>query len=132
MKINKLTENLKLLEAEDLASVDPKATSVDELADVINDTITDLSDGERELSDETATEVAQITKDIALKVDASQVAFVIEGNDYDDTKIENLLSKTLDRAYRTAKQVMKDGSKNGANVLIEGLPGAGKTAIVEA
>ena len=131
MKINKLTENLKLLEAEDLASVDPQSASVDDLADAINDEITELSNGERELSDETATEVAQITKDIALKVDASQVAFVIEGNDYDDTKIENLLSKTLDRAYRTAKQVMKDGSKNGANVLIEGLPGAGKTAIVE-
>lgn len=131
MKINKLTENLKLLEAEDLASVDPKATSVDELADAINDTITELSDGERELSDETAADVAKITKDIALKVDASNIAFVIDDNDYNDTKIENLLSKTLDRAYRTAKQVMKDGSKNGANVLIEGLPGAGKTAIVE-
>jgi hypothetical protein len=131
MKINKLTENLKLLEAEDLASVDPRTDSVADLADAINDTITELSDGERELAAETAAEVAQITKDIALKVDASNIAFVIDDNDYNDTKIENLLSKTLDRAYRTAKQVMKDGSKNGANVLIEGLPGAGKTAIVE-
>jgi hypothetical protein len=131
MKINKLTENLKLLEAEDLASVDPRTDSVADLADAINDTITELSDGERELSAETATEVAQITKDIALKVDASNIAFVIDEKDYNDTKAEGLLTKTLDRAYATAKMIMKDGSKNGANVLIEGLPGAGKTAIVE-
>ncbi len=131
MKINKLTENLKLLEAEDLASVDPRTDSVADLADAINDTITELSDGERELSAETATEVAQITKDIALKVDASNIAFVIDEKDYDDTKAAGLLTKTLDRAYATAKMIMKDGSKNGANVLIEGLPGAGKTAIVE-
>jgi hypothetical protein len=131
MKINKLTENLKLLEAEDLASVDPQSASVDELADAINDEITELSDGERELSDETAADVAKITKDIALQVDASQIAFVIDGNDYNDTKIENFLSKTLDRAYANAKRTLKKGGKNGANVLIEGLPGAGKTAIVE-
>lgn len=131
MKINKLTEDLKLLEAEDLASVDPTAASVDDLADAINDTITDLSDGERELADETAIEVAQITKDIALKVDAGQVAFVIDKNDYNDAKIENFLSRTLDRAYATAKRTFKASGKNGANVLIEGLPGAGKTAIVE-
>jgi UDP-3-O-[3-hydroxymyristoyl] glucosamine N-acyltransferase len=131
MKINKLTENLKLLEAEDLASVDPKVDSVEDLADAINDTITELSDGERELSDEKAAEVAKITKDIALQVDASNIAFVIDDNDYNDTKIENFLYKTLDRAYRTAKRTFKEGGKNGANVLIEGLPGAGKTAIVE-
>lgn len=131
MKINKLTENLKLLEAEDLASTDPRTDSVADLADAINDEITELSDGERELPDETAAEVAKITKDIALQVDASNIAFVIDDNDYNDTKIENFLSKTLDRAYRTAKRTFKDGGKNGANVLIEGLPGAGKTAIVE-
>lgn len=131
MKINKLTENLKLLEAEDLASVDPQSANVDELADAINDEITELSDGERELSDETAADVAKITKDIALQVDASQIAFVIEGDDYNDTKIENFLSKTLDRAYANAKRTFKKGGKNGSNVLIEGLPGAGKTAIVE-
>ena len=132
MKINKLNEDLRLVEAEETPVIDPREGSVTDLADAINDEITDLSDGERELSDDTATEVAQITRDIALKVDAGQVTFAIEDTDYDDAKIENRLTHALDRAYRTAKMNFKDGTKNGANILIEGLPGAGKTAIVEA
>jgi hypothetical protein len=131
MKINKLNESISLVEADEASVIDPRAGSVADLADAINDEITTLSDGERELSDETATEVAQITKDIALKVDAGQVAFTIDEADYDDAKIENRLTKALDRAYRTAKMNFKDGAKNGANILVEGLPGAGKTAIVE-
>ena len=132
MKINKLDESLRLVEAEESPVIDPQDGSVADLADAINDEITELSDGERELPDETAAEVAQITRDIALKVDAGQVAFAIEDADYDDAKVENRLTKALDRAYRTAKMNFKDGAKNGANILIEGLPGAGKTAIVEA
>ncbi len=132
MKINKLDESLRLVEADESTVIDPQEGSVADLADAINDEITDLSDGERELSDDTAAEVAQITRDIALKVDAGQVAFAIEDADYDDAKVENRLTHALDRAYRTAKMNFKDGTRNGANILIEGLPGAGKTAIVEA
>ena len=132
MKINKLDESLRLVEAEESPVIDPQAGSVEDLADTINDEINTLSGGERELSDETAADVAQVTRDIALKVDAGQVAFAIEDADYDDAKIENRLTKALDKAYRTAKMNYKDGAKNGTNILIEGLPGAGKTAIVEA
>ena len=132
MKINKLDESLRLVEADENPVIDPREGSVADLADNINDEINNLSDGERELSDETAAEVAQITRDIALKVDAGQVAFAIEDADYDDAKIENRLTRALDRAYRTARMNFKDGAKNGANILVEGLPGAGKTAIVEA
>ena len=131
MKINKLTENLRLIEADEAPVIDPQDGSVADLADAINDEITELSGGERELSDATATEVAQVTRDIALKVDAGQVAFAIDDADYDDAKIENRLTKALDRAYRTAKMNFKDGARNGSKILIEGLPGAGKTAIVE-
>ena len=132
MKINKLNESLKLVEEDELSSIDPQTDSVDDIADAIQDEISDFSDGEREISDEVADEAAKITKDIALKVDAGGVAIVIDKADYDDAKIENRLTKALDRAYRTAKTNFKDGGKNGANILVEGLPGAGKTAIVEA
>lgn len=131
MKINKLDESLKLVEAGESPVIDPQEGSVADLADAINDEITELSGGERELSDATATEVAQITRDIALKVDAGQVAFVIDDADYDDAKIENRLTKALDNAYRDAIMNFKDGAKNGSNILIEGLPGSGKTATVE-
>lgn len=130
MKINKkLNEDLRLVEESEV--IDPQEGSVADLADAINDEITELSDGERELSDETATEVAQITRDIALKVDAGQIAFTIDSADYNDAKIENRLTMALDEAYETAKRNYKNNSKNGANILVEGLPGAGKTAIVE-
>ena len=131
MKIKKLNESIKLVEADELANIDPQNDSVEDIADAINDEIQEFSDGERELSDEVADEAAQITKDIALKVDAGNVAIVIDKADYDDAKIENRLTRALDRAYRTAKMNFKDGAKNGANILVEGLPGAGKTAIVE-
>jgi hypothetical protein len=132
MKINKLNESLRLVEAEESPVIDPQDGSVTDLADAINDEITDLSDGERELSDDTAAEVAQITRDIALKVDAGQIAFAIEDADYNDAKVENRLTMALDEAYDTAKRNYKNNTKNGANILVEGLPGAGKTAIVEA
>lgn len=133
MKINKkLNESVRLVEADELENVDIQNDSVDQIADAINNEISELSDGERELSDEVADEVAQITKDIAIQVDAGNVAFVIEEADYEDTKIENRLTKALDRSYEAAKRNFSRGLKNGTNILVEGLPGAGKTAIVEA
>ena len=132
MKIKKLNESIKLVEADGLDNVDIQNDSVDQIADAINDEISELSDGERELSDEVADEVAQITKDIALKVDAGQVAFVIDEADYEDTKIENRLTRALDKSYAAALRNFQRGQKNNTNILVEGLPGAGKTAIVEA
>ena len=131
MKINKLNESLRLVEEDELSSIDPQADSVDDIADAIQDEISDFSDGESEISDEVADEAAQITKDIALKVDAGTVAIVIDDADYDDTKIENRLTRALDKSYAAALRNFSRGQKNGTNILVEGLPGAGKTAIVE-
>lgn len=131
MKIKKLDENLRLLEDDDLSTIDPKDDSVDEIADAINDEIVELSDGERELPDEVADEVAKITKDIALKANVGNVAIVLNDEDYNDTKMDNRLSRALDKAYRASMMNFNDGSKDGANVLVEGLPGSGKTAVVE-
>jgi hypothetical protein len=132
MKIKKLNENLRLLEDDDLSTIDPKNDSVDEIADAINDEIVELSDGERELPDAVADEAAKVTKDVALKVNVGSVAIVLNDEHYNDTKIENRLSRALDKAYKTAIMNFNDGSKDGSNVLVEGLPGSGKTAVVEA
>ena len=83
------------------------------------------------ISDEQAHEIASEIKDTAEEVNAGQTAIVITSEDYEDAKIETKLSKVLDKAYATAKEAMNNKTKNGANVLIEGLPGSGKTAIVE-
>jgi DNA replication protein DnaC len=134
MKIKRLIEEKKLIEANDeidLAEIDPQADSTQDIAAAVQDEIEELSDGEVEISSEEAREVAKITKDVALAVNAGQVTFAIEDADFEDAKIENRLTRALDKAYETAKTSMSDNSKNGANILVEGLPGSGKTAIVE-
>lgn len=134
MKIKKLVENKKLVEAEEeisLTEIDPRTDSVAEIKDAVEGEIEILSDGEVELTDTGVNEIANITKEVGSAVDAGQVAFVLDDNDFDDAVSHNRLTQTLDKAYKTAKMNMKDGAKAGANVLIEGLPGAGKTAIVE-
>jgi DNA replication protein DnaC len=134
MKIKRLIEEKKLIEANDeidLAEIDPQADSTQDIAAAVQDEIEELSDGEVEISPKEAEEVAKITKDVALAVNAGQVTFAIEDADFEDAKIENRLTRALDKAYETAKTSMSDNSKNGANILVEGLPGSGKTAIVE-
>lgn len=129
MKIKKLVESKRLVEEDEL--LDIKGDSVEEIKDAIEDEIKELSDGEVEISDKEATEVAEITKEVAGAVNANQVAIVIDDADFEDTKIENRLTKALNKAYGTAKRNIEESGKNGANVLVEGLPGSGKTAIVE-
>ena len=134
MKIKKLIESKKLVEAEEeisLAEIDPRTDSVAEIKDAVEGEIEILSNGEVEITDNGVDEIADVTKEVGSAVGAGQVAFVLDDNDFDDAVSHNRLTQTLDKAYKTAKMNMKDGAKAGANVLIEGLPGAGKTAIVE-
>lgn len=133
MKIKKLIESKTLIEAEDetLAEINPQTDSVDTIADAIETEIKEISNGEVVIDPKDAQSAAEATKDFALQVDASQVAFVIEGEDYDDAKIENKLTKALDLSLKVAKRNIEYGARGGANLLVEGLPGSGKTAIVE-
>ena len=87
MKIKKLVESKRLVEEDEL--LDIKGDSVEEIKDAIEDEIKELSDGEVEISDKEATEVAEITKEVAGAVNANQVAIVIDDADFEDTKIEN-------------------------------------------
>lgn len=124
MKIKKKIVESKLTEDE-ISPKDP----LDDIADEIKDTAEDAG---KEISDKAAEKVAQEIKTDAEDVGAGFVAFEINPEDYEDTKIENRIVRVLDKAYARAKAYMNRGEKANANVLIEGLPGSGKTAIVEA
>ena len=130
MKIKKLVES-KLTEAEDTIDA---AGSVKEIADDIKDQVDDLTDGKLEISDSAAKKAAEETAAVADVVNADEAVIVIDDNDWSDIKITNRLYKALDKSLRAARANMgsKHKIKAGTNVLVEGLPGSGKTSIVEA
>lgn len=129
MKIKKLVES-KLIEAED--KIDTTG-SVKEIADDIKDQVDDLTDGELEISDSAAKKAAEETAAVADVVNADEAVIVIDDNDWSDIKIINRLYEALDDSLMAARANMgKHKVKAGANVLVEGLPGSGKTSIVEA
>lgn len=134
MKIKKLTEAKKLIEAEDeeidLTDVNPQEITTGELKDIIKDEVEEVTDGEQEISDTDALKVANEVKNTSAEVGAEQI--VIGAEDYEDSKVENRLTAALDDSYAVAAKFFRKGRRGtGANVLVEGLPGSGKTAIVE-
>ena len=83
-------------------------------------------------------EVEEVEEEVEEDVDDEEITLdsltkddTLTDEDYEDTKIITKLSSILDEAYAAAKEFNENNDKNGANVLIEGLPGSGKTAIVE-
>ena len=128
MKIKKLNESKKLIEAD----VDPMKDSAAEIVDEIKDTVTAATDGTKEITDQDAKAIADQTKEAGDEVNAGYVAFNLTDDDWSDVTITNEVYETLDDAYNNALINMEDGIKAGSNVLINGLPGSGKTAIVEA
>ena len=134
MKITRLVEDKnRLVEADvtevELSELDPQTASVDDLADAIQDTIEDASNNEVEISDADASEVAAETKATAIEVGAGQV--VIDDSDFEDTDVKNILTEALDESLEAAQRYFRRGQRGSANILVEGLPGSGKTAIVE-
>jgi hypothetical protein len=134
MKIKKLVESKKLIEAEDeeieLTDVNPQEVTVGELTDIIKDEVEEVTGGDQEISDSDALKVATEIKSTSTEVGAGQI--VIGAEDYEDSKVENKLTEALDDAYATAKKAFRRNERGtGTNVLVEGLPGSGKTAIVE-
>ena len=122
MKVKKLLESKKLVEDD---QIDP----IDDSTSEIKAEVKDAADGE--ISDEVAADIAQQTKDVGTDVNAGYAVFNLTDEDWSDVTITNAMYKTLDMAYKNAKTNMRSGIKAGANVLINGLPGSGKTAIVE-
>lgn len=133
MKIKKLVEAKKLIEAEDeeieLTDVNPQEVTVGELKDIVKDEVEEVTGGDQEISDNDALKVADEIKDTSVEVGAGQI--VIGAEDYEDSEVTNRLTKALDASYAVASKFFRRGKRGNANILVEGLPGSGKTAIVE-
>lgn len=135
---SKLKESKFLKEAQDeaqdevLSEIDPQKDNITDIAQAVQDDVEDSSNDKVEISDADSVAMATEIKSTAKEVNAGSVAIVLTDEDYEDTKIITKLSSILDEAYAAAKDFTANNTKNGANVLIEGLPGSGKTAIVEA
>lgn len=134
MKIKKLVEAKKLIEAEDeeieLTEVNPQEVTVSELKDIVKDEVEEVTGGDQEISDTDALKVAAEIKDTSTDVGAGQI--VIGAEDYEDSEVKNKLTDALDASYAVASKFFRRGKRGNANILVEGLPGSGKTAIVEA
>lgn len=118
MKIKKLNES-KLLEAEIL--------NPDNTAEIAGE-----AKEQGDLSDKEAAELAKDISNDADKVGAESVVLAIDPDlDYEDAEITNKMTEVLDSAYEDAEYFRKAGEEETSNVLVEGLPGSGKTAVVK-
>ena len=142
MKIKKiLTENLKELLTEDvdepevtLDEINPNQASTSAIADAIQGSVEEIT-GDDTVADNVAAATAQEVKDVAQETGAGQVALdptALPANIDEDEFVgcENILTKTLDKALRSARTAQKLKVRPDANVLVIGLPGSGKTSIV--
>lgn len=131
MKIKKLTESKKLIEEAD-GQVNPIKDSKADIVDEIESHVEETTDGEKGIEGADAEAIAQQTKKVGDEVNAGFVAFNLTDDDWSDVTITNDVYEILDMAYQNALINMDAGVKAGSNVLVNGLPGSGKTAIVEA
>ena len=141
MKINKILTENKLREADDELLVKPDDVIINtdgsstEVAYEVQDALKTQTDGKAELSDADARKVATEVKDVSVDINADQAVIIPKDKDIDDDDeyiTENALTHVLDMAYANAKTFRRRKERFGTNVLIVGLPGSGKTAIVSA
>ena len=136
MKINKkaLTESAlhedDILDSEVVAPEDIKeddviiddvnAASTDEIADAVQDAA--VAAEQQPVSDKQATEIAQEIKTYAKGIKYASWA---------PLEFENALTKKLDKCLAMTFKSRLNKTNSAANILITGLPGSGKTTIVE-
>ena len=102
-------------------AVDPNSKT--EIADEVKD--------QADLGDKEADKLASDIKQDAENTGAVYCTIAIDPDlDYEDTDIKNDITDALDEAFADAKYFNDAGETETSNVLIEGLPGSGKTAIV--
>lgn len=135
MKINKkllIEENEDGVEGEDLSELNPQTASISDIAAGLQTSVEDQTADTKTLSDAKATEIAAEVKQTAKEVDAGGTEILPADDESDDYITNNRLTEVLDQALRNSNRFARLGQKIGANVLITGLPGSGKTAIVDA
>lgn len=115
MKITRLVEDVETVDVD---------SSVDEIADDVLDA-GDMSEAEAE-------EIAAEIKEVGDAVNAEEAVYIDNYNEKTDAlDTKNVMTDVLDRALEYALKQQKLGQHSMGNVLISGLPGSGKTAIVE-
>lgn len=125
---NSLIEEVVLTENDSTIITNPEDVDTEVIADTIIAGVENESEGEIVLTDAEGQSAAEDVQEVAEKI--KEVAYVPPASD-------NELTRALDRALeRTLTQRKKNMSKgelpgSGLNVLISGLPGSGKTAIVK-
>jgi len=145
MKLKKLVEaKTKLTEADEfedratdqnLSDINPATASEETIAAALQNNVEDATDGNITIPDDAAKRAASEISDTAKAIDADGVAMAPDGipgmSDDEVLGVENDITRTLDDALRIARKGKRQHQKKNANVLITGLPGSGKTAIVE-
>ena len=128
MKINKKQINESILVEADEVIDNPGTASNGEVADAVEAGLEAEGQGEVEITKKQAAEIAKDAKDVAQKIEAKK--FVPSAS-------VNELTRVLDEALEASlsKKDEEDffGTDEGVsyNVLVSGLPGSGKTAIVK-
>ena len=121
-KLNEAEETIPEVPADDMIIDDVKSASVDELADAVQAATEVASDGKASYSDKKAAEVAKELKTAAKGLDHTAWA---------PLDVRNAITDMLDECLAEAFIAHESGSRSGTDVLISGLPGSGKTGIVE-
>lgn len=127
-----LTESEDGAEGEDLTEIDPQTASVNTIAKGLQTSVEDQTVDTQTLSDDKASTLASEVKQTANEVNAGGTEILPADSDSDDYITENRLTKVLDKALRNSQAFARLGKREGSNILITGLPGSGKTAIVDA
>lgn len=138
MKISKkkLVESVKLTEGEDEEVATIAANGeIGDTAIAIEKGVEAASDGELTVEPGQAAQAAVELQKAAQEVDTDEEdAAMLPGETKTETNIviENKLTRKLDRCLSRAQKYQRRGNKVGANLLVSGLPGSGKTACVTA
>lgn len=133
--LSEAVEKLPLVEAEgeNVADVieNPEDASLSAIAAAAEASLEAEAEADGEpinVTDKNAIETAKDIKDVAKKIDAQAYVATIS---------DNKLVRTLDKALRAAENERDEADllgikpKSNFNILVSGLPGSGKTAIVK-
>ena len=116
-----LTEAEETVEDNELVIDDIPSASVDEIADAVQDAAEEASDGEETYSDANAKKIATELKTYAQGFDSAAWA---------PLNVKSDLTDKLDDCLANALVSQHSGTHDGTDLLVDGLPGSGKTGIV--
>ena len=114
--------SLENIDEEDMIVDDVLSASVSEIADAVQAAKEAESDGQETYTDAAAEKLATELKTAAKGLDSAKWA---------PLDVPNVLTDVLDESLAAAMAAQKAGRRDGVDILINGLPGSGKTGIVK-